>query len=52
MCSKNQVLGVACPSFRNNGTCRLMNEERLRCNTSYHLYEKWFLKVFCVDDKE
>lgn len=52
MCSKHQILDMACPSFRNNGICRLINEERLKCNKSYRLYDNWFLKVFCVDDKE
>lgn len=52
MCSQPPVLNMTCPSFRNNGTCALISEESLGCNTSYHSYEKRFLKVFCVDDKE
>lgn len=47
MCSLHQVL-----SFRNNGTYRLISEESLGWNTSYHSYETRFLKVFCVDDRE
>lgn len=46
MSSLHQVLNVAFLSLRNNGTSRLMSEETLGCNTSYHLYERWFSTCF------